>query len=729
MAEKSELMEDKSRSLNTSYNVHYGEGEKGETDKINKQKVSENATDHEISEKSINWNRSKQESSFVDDDAELTWALSSVLMEDTDETWVNDASQDDEGSYYEDAMQDINDESIEYGTTLADMKVDFIDHCNYIKNTTDGDKCNIISDELTGSKDTKTIDLLRNRQPLSLNKNPFKIEDGFLMIDPLNVECEDSKKDERATELSEDKNESNSELSNKDGPVIREKPKVKLARIIFDATDLEKGFKTLRLNTAQSMSEIKKLFPKHLGATEDTFMLYFKNREVTKETPLELFGENLEEDNNVIHIVRSIKIKLGGILKKPSNSDYLYLDKQPSMPFSNVRETIACRLKEPAVLIGLVYNGKEVLNEQTPESLQFRHGEVLKVFRKDKMKIQIMVPMLSKRTSQQKICLNIDPRTTTIGDIKSEVAKRLRIDEQKIMLSYNNEDVHDHDTPVTLKMVDNDILVARLKTGVFIQIKGPIGMFSNFYIAEEPLGELLQAYKQKNDELPKPYRRRAECFVFKFNGKIVKNEDTYKSLKMDPGDCITVCERIDQIFTDRNNQVLKNGFMKYAMDTQKKFKDIRIMLGHQNGVDFNDIVFIIAKGQGPVTVRDDDTLESLDLCKQNVIVVDLIQHIQVEVRVSSFGEETLSFKSKIRPRVKMVEWKSKLCSELKEPLYRLNFMWKGLNISNLVTPEELGIQDGDTVLVHCNSSINIKLVKDDTSGYQGSHLPEVPWIC
>jgi len=89
-------------------------------------------------------------------------------------------------------------------------------------------------------------------------------------------------------------------------PATAEELTVKFARILFDATDMGEGLKTLKCNAATPMTEIKKLFPKHLGVADDTFMLCFKNQELKEETPLELFGSDLDGDGNVIRIVKAV---------------------------------------------------------------------------------------------------------------------------------------------------------------------------------------------------------------------------------------------------------------------------------------------------------------------------------------------------------------------------------------------------------------------------------------
>jgi len=104
---------------------------------------------------------------------------------------------------------------------------------------------------------------------------------------------------------SKDCSDSVNSIKNECG-VTTEKPTVRLARIVFDATEMGKSRKTLRLNAGTPMIEIKKLFPKHLGVDEESFILCFNNREVKEETPLELFGNHLDEDDNVISIVKAI---------------------------------------------------------------------------------------------------------------------------------------------------------------------------------------------------------------------------------------------------------------------------------------------------------------------------------------------------------------------------------------------------------------------------------------
>merc|ERR550519_868439 len=203
---------------------------------------------------------------------------------------------------------------------------------------------------------------------------------------------------------------------------------------------MDKGCQTMRIKADTPMREIKKVFPKHLSATEDTFMLYFNKREVQNETPLQLMGDNLEGDHNVIEIVKTIKIKLAGkhfLLWKSH-----YLDISPKTQFGEIRERIAAFLKEPQALITLFYNGQEIVNCQTPRSVKMGHGDVLKVIKKD----QIAICLGGSLFDYQSHYIDIDPHTTTMLDIKKMISLQKGEDPRKIMLCFKGQEPSDQDT-------------------------------------------------------------------------------------------------------------------------------------------------------------------------------------------------------------------------------------------------------------------------------------------
>jgi len=463
--------------------------------------------------------------------------------------------------------------------------------------------------------------------------------------------------------------------------------------IVFDASEFNLGCYSMKISPNTTLTQVKDWISKDLDIPEEKFMLTLNDNEVTNENPFELFS-NVDMDTNAIEIVRSVQIKfIGEAIMKP-----LHADARPLEKFSRIRKFVADSMKEPATLVGLKYKNREVLNDQSPESLGIKHGEFVQVVKKEEMKIRLIGPIFKETDQRNYIDVNPDIK---IGEIKSVIEKYTEKEKSRIVLFFEDKKLNNTDTPKALLMQDTDVLWARL-LNVKVDLKGLIGSKKINHDTKVIVDKTFEELKGKAERF-----FGVESLVFKFNGRVISTEDTPKSLNMVDEDLIVVSASVTQTLV---GTIFRSGFHQVRdVDADMELKDLKIQCSNRLGIDLQDLVFKIDNTR----IKDDDTLQSLKNSNGGkVITVSLEDNIEVTFVCHTVGKEPRTIMSKQRPTTFMKDWKSEISMELGEPIKYLTFVFDKTTVEDYDTPEMLAIQNGDIIMVFCEREVTIEIEGD-----------------